>query len=88
MEDEEFELDEPQRPEAPFHIEIDLYDSGDYSRLLVVPCNESYVVVYSDEHLCTVVKTCEDPECWEQEDGHLDEELIEKIGIAISSYAP
>lgn len=87
MEDD-FEFEEEQVPESPFHIEVDLYESGDHSRLLVVPCNESYVVVHNDEHLCTLVHSCNQPECWEQEDGTLDEELIEKIGAAIQSYTP
>ena len=84
----DFEFEEEQVPESPFYIEVDLYETGDHSRLLVVPCNDSYVVVHNDEHLCTLVHTCNEVECWEQEDGTLDEEVVEKLGIAIKSYSP
>ena len=36
--------------------------------------------------LCTLQKTCDEPECWEQTDGLMDDELVERIGSAISSY--
>ena len=88
MEAEDFDFEEENIPEAPFHIEVDLYDTGDHSRLLVVPCNDSYVVVHQDEHLCTLVHTCKEVECWTQEDGTLDDELVEKIGLAIKGYLP
>lgn len=84
--DEEFDFEREHVPEAPFHVEVDLYETGDYSRLLIVPCNDSYVVVHGDEHLCTLIHTCKEVECWEQEDGMLEEEIVEKIGSAIKSY--
>lgn len=84
MEDE-FDFEEPHLPEEPFHIEVDIYDTGDYARLLVVPCDTKFIIVANDEHLCTVVKTCDEPECWVQEDGSLDDEVIEKIGLAIGN---
>jgi hypothetical protein len=83
---DDFELEATGAPEESFHIEIDLYDTGDYANLLVVPCNSTYIIVGNNEHLATVVKTCDEPECWEQEDGSLDEEVIEKLGAAISGY--
>ena len=87
--DEEFESEEQeQTPDTPFNIEVDLFETGDFSRLLVVPCGESFVVIHQDEHLCTLVHTCKDVECWEQEDGSLDDELVERIGLAISQYSP
>lgn len=86
---EDFEFgEEEQLPDSPFYIEVDLFDTGDHSRLIVVPCNESYVVIHNDEHLCTLVHTCKEVECWVQEDGGLDEELVERIGLAIQQYTP
>ena len=86
--DEDFEPEEQPGPDASFHIEVDLYETGDHSRLLVVPCNDAYMVVHNDEHLCTLVHTCKEVECWEQEDGYLEPEMVEKIGQAIKSYKP
>jgi len=86
MTDEDFEFEERLSPQEAFHIEIDLYDTGDYSNLLVIPCNENFVVVAGNEHLCTLVKTCDEPECWEQQDGNLEDESIEKIGSALTAY--
>ena len=83
---DEFEFEASEQPEEAFHIEIDLYETGDYSNLLVVPCNDTYILVSGDEHLCTLQKTCDEPECWEQTDGLLEDELVERIGSAISNY--
>jgi hypothetical protein len=83
---DEFEFEASEQPEEAFHIEIDLYETGDYSNLLVVPCNDTYILVSGDEHLCTLQKTCDEPECWEQTDGLMEDELVERIGSAISSY--
>ena len=85
MEDD-FEFEENTPPEEPFHIEVDMYETGDYGRMLVIPCNEKYIVVANDEHFCTLVKTCNEPECWEQEDGSLDDEMVEKLGAAIQNF--
>ncbi len=86
---EDFESEElAQAPDSPFYIEVDLFETGDMSRLLVVPCSGSFTVIHNDEHLCTLVHTCEEVECWEQEDGSLDEELVERIGLAIRQYTP
>lgn len=83
---DEFEFEASEQPEEAFHIEIDLYETGDYSNLLVVPCNDTYIVVTGDEHLCTLQKTCDEPECWEQTDGLIEDDLVERIGLAISGY--
>lgn len=83
---DEFEFEAESQPEEAFHIEVDLYDTGDHNNLLVVPCNDTYIVVSGDEHLCTLEKTCDEPECWAQTDGLVDEELVERFGLAISSY--
>ena len=85
-ETDEFEFEATQQPEEAFHIEVDLYETGDYSNLLVVPCNDTYIVVSGDEHLCTLQKTCDEPECWEETDGLIDDELVERLGLAISGY--
>ena len=87
--DEEFDAEEQgQTPDTPYYIEVDLFETGDLSRLLVVPCSESFTVIHNDEHLCTLVHTCKEVECWEQEDGSLDDELVERIGLAIAQYPP
>ena len=87
--DDQFDFEDEERvPEGPFYIEVDLFETGDQSRLMVVPCSESYVMIHNDEHLCTLVHTCKEVECWEQEDGSLDEELVERIGMAIEQYTP
>jgi hypothetical protein len=83
---DDFEFEATGAPEESFNIEIDLYDTGDYVNLLVVPCNSTYIIVANNEHLSTLAKTCDEPECWEQQDGSLDEEVVEKLGAAISGY--
>ncbi|WP_158827807.1 hypothetical protein [Mucilaginibacter lacusdianchii] len=74
--------------EESFHIEVDFYDTGDLSSMLVIPCNDAYIVVSNNEHLCTLVRTCKEIECWEQQEGTLDEELVEKVGAAIQGARP
>ncbi|WP_342647816.1 hypothetical protein [Mucilaginibacter sp. CSA2-8R] len=78
---------EPDK-EGAFHIEVDFYDTGELSSMLVIPCNEAYIVVSNNEHLCTLVHTCKEVECWEQQDGTLDDELVERIGTGIQSARP
>jgi hypothetical protein len=72
-----------ENSEEAFHIEVDFYDTGDLSSMLVIPCNDTYIVVANNEHLCTLVHTCKEVECWEQQDGTLDDELVERVGAAI-----
>ncbi|WP_345951420.1 hypothetical protein ABDD95_08295 [Mucilaginibacter sp. PAMB04274] len=90
MQQENFdELDfNEQNSEESFRIEVDFYDTGDLSNMLVIPCNDTYIVVANDEHLCTLVHTCKEIECWEQQDGALDDDLVERIGAAIQSVRP
>ena len=85
MQDENFDdLDFSQEnTEEAFHIEVDFYDTGDLTSLLVIPCNDTYIVVSNNEHLCTLTHTCKEVDCWEQQDGTLDDELVERVGAAI-----
>ncbi len=87
MEDEYLFEKDQQIPEDPFYIEADVFDTGDYSRLLVVPCGTKYILVLNDEHLCTLELTCDEPVCWEQEEGNLDDEIVERLGKAINGYS-
>ncbi|MCD8742184.1 hypothetical protein LT679_16350 [Mucilaginibacter roseus] len=86
IDEDALDYQESLTPQEAFHIEVDLYDSGDYVNILVIPCDDTFIVVAGDEHLCTMTKTCDEPECWEQQDGALDEEAAEKIGRGISDY--
>ncbi len=88
MEHEDFdELDfQTEQPQEAFHVEVDIFDTGDYGNLLIIPCNSSYIVVGNNEHLCTLTLNCEGAECWEQQEGGLNDELVEKIGGAIQGY--
>jgi hypothetical protein len=84
--DDELLTEDTSYPQEAFHIEAELSDTGDYSSLLVIPCNDAYVVVSGNEHLCTLARTCDAPECWEQCEGALDNEVVEKLGAEINSY--
>jgi hypothetical protein len=79
-------IDDSPLSDEPFHIEADIYDSGDYANLLVIPANGSYIVVGNNDHVATMVKTCDNPACWEQQEGSLDDEVVEKLGQEISNY--
>lgn len=68
--------EDKQSVDEPFHIEADIYDTGDYANLLVIPSSGTYIVVGNDEHLATLVKNCDDSECWDQVEGSLDEEVV------------
>lgn len=87
MEDDFDELSESITPEDPFHVEVDIYGNGDYSRLLVIPFDSKFIVVGNDEHLCTLTKSCDAVECWVQEEGSLDDELIERLGASIQNFS-
>ena len=82
---DDLDFEQPQ-PQEAFHIEVDLYDSGEFSNLLVVPCNDSYIITGNNEHVCTLVHNCNEPKCWDQQEGGLDEEIVNKIGLAIQGY--
>lgn len=78
--------EDEQLVNEPFHIEADIYNSGEYAHLLVIPSGGQYIVVGDNEHLTTLVKTCDEPECWDQVDGSIDDEVVELLGREIGSY--
>jgi hypothetical protein len=84
---DDLDINEPNS-EGAFHIEVDFYDTGELASMLVIPCNDTYIVVSNNEHLCTLVHTCKEIECWEQQDGTLDDELVERIGAGIQGARP
>lgn len=85
-EDLESEFQQHKAEEA-FHLEVDLDDTGEYTNVLVIPCDENFVVVVNNEHLCTMEITCDEPQCWELKDASfLEDEVVDKLGAAISSY--
>ncbi|MDN3546757.1 hypothetical protein [Mucilaginibacter aquaedulcis] len=84
--DEEFENVSGQGPEEAFHLEVDLTETGEYSDLLVIPCSDLFIMVHQNEHFCTVIKTCDDPVCWEQRDGYQEDEVIDRVTLALESY--
>lgn len=71
LDDLDFDAD---KSDESFRIEVDFYDTGDYSSMLVIPCNDTYIVVANDEHLCTLIHSCNEADCWEQQDGLLDDD--------------
>jgi hypothetical protein len=73
-------------PEEPFHIEANIYDTGDYATLLVIPSAETFIVVDNNEHLATLVNTCQGQASWEQLEGGLDDDLVELVGQQISAF--
>lgn len=77
-----------ENAEEAFHIEVDYHDTGDLTSMLVIPCNDTYIVVSNNEHLCTLIHTCKEVDCWEQQDGTLDDELVERVGAAIQGALP
>jgi uncharacterized membrane protein len=84
--DDETLTNKSNYPQEAFHIEADLSETGDYSNVLVIPCNDAYVIVSGNEHLCTLARTCDAPECWEQREGGLDDDAVEKLGLEMTSY--
>jgi hypothetical protein len=85
-EEEMFELYEPQMPHEAFHLEVDLYDTGQYYDLLLVPCNDVFIVVHNNEHFTTMVQNGQGTDAWEQRDGQVEDEIFEKLAIALSEY--
>jgi hypothetical protein len=79
-------MNQQNRPGGSFHISFDLYENGEKANLLVLPCNETFIVVKNNEHICTIVKTFDEPDYWEQHAGNLPEETIEKMGAAITKH--
>jgi len=86
IEEEDFELYEPQKPQEAFHLEIDLYDTGEYHNLLFIPCNEVFIVVSNNEHFTTMVEIGQGADAWEQRDGQVEDEIFEKLAIALGEY--
>ncbi|HEY4194646.1 MAG TPA: hypothetical protein VGM63_03865 [Mucilaginibacter sp.] len=86
IEEEDFELDEPQMPQEAFHLEMDLYDTGDYYNLLFIPCNDVFIVVSENEHFTTMVRNGDGTDAWEQRDGQIEDEVFEKLAIALGNY--
>lgn len=85
-EEEEFELDEPQMPQEAFHLEMDLYDTGEYYNLLFIPCNDVFIVVSENEHFTTMARNGEGTDAWEQRDGQIEDEIFEKLATALGNY--
>jgi hypothetical protein len=79
-------MNQQSRPGGSFYISFDLNEDGKDTNLLVLPCNETFIVVQNNEHLCTLVKTFDEPDYWEQHAGSLPEETIEKMGAAITQH--
>lgn len=86
IEEEDFELDEPQIPQEAFHLEMDLYDTGEYYNLLFIPCNDVFIVVTENEHFTTMVRNGDGTDAWEQRDGQIEDEIFEKLAIALGNY--
>ncbi len=84
---DDLDFNEPPN-EGAFHIEVDFYDTGELADMLVIPYSGAYIVVYNNEHLCTLIRTCDEIECWEQQDGTLDDDLVERIGAGIQGARP
>lgn len=85
-EEEDFDLYEPQMPQEAFHLEMDLYDTGEYYNLLFIPCNDVFIVVSNNEHFTTMAQNGEGTDAWEQRDGQVEDEIFEKLAIALTEY--
>lgn len=86
MTEEDFDLDEPQMPQEAFHLEMDLYDTGEYYNLLLIPCNDVFIVVSENEHFTTMSRSGEGTDAWEQRDGQIEDEIFEKLATALGNY--
>lgn len=84
--DDNLDIYEAQMPQEPFHLEMDLYDTGDYYNLLFIPCNDEFIVVSNNEHFTTMVQNGEGPDAWDQRDGQVEDEIFEKLAIALGEY--
>ena len=85
-EKDDFDFYEPQMPLEAFHLEMDLYDTGEYYNLLFIPCNDVFIVVSNNEHFTTISKSGEGTDAWEQQDGQVEDEIFEKLSFALSEY--
>lgn len=86
IEEDDLDLFEPQTPQEAFHLEIDLYDTGDYHNLLFIPCNDVFIVVSNNEHFTTMAQNGEGTDAWEQRDGQVEDEIFEKLAAAVGEY--
>ena len=84
--EDEFDQDEVQMPQEAFHLELDLYDTGDYYNLLFIPCNEVFIVVSENEHFTTMSRNGEGTDAWEQSDGQIEDEVFERLAVALGDY--
>jgi hypothetical protein len=85
-EENDFDIEQPQMPQEAFHLEMDLYDTGEYYNLLFIPCNDVFIVVSENEHLTTMVSNGPGVDAWEQRDGQIEDEVFEKLAIALGEY--
>ncbi len=85
-EEDGFDLNDAQTPQQAFHLELDLYDNGEYSDLLFIPCNDVFIVVSNNEHFTTMVRKGKGMDAWEQRDGQIEDEIFEKLVIALGRY--
>jgi len=86
MIEDDLDSEEIRMPQEPFHLEMDLYDTGDYYNLLVIPCNDQFIVVSNNEHFTTMVQNGIGVDAWEQLDGQLEDEVFEKLAAALDQY--
>lgn len=73
-------------PQEAFHLELDLYDTGDYYDVLFIPCNDLFIVVAENEHFTTMIQNGPGADAWEQRDGQLEDEVFEKLSEALGNY--
>ena len=73
-------------PQEAFHLELDLYDTGDYHNLLFIPCNYVFIVVWNNEHFTTMTRSSGEADAWEQLDGQIEDEVFEKLAVGLSNY--
>lgn len=86
IEDEYLDYYELEMPQEAFHVEIDLYNSGEYYNLLIIPCNDVFIVVVNNEHFTTMVQNGDNVDAWEQRDGQIEDEIFEKLAISLNEY--
>lgn len=86
LDDDDLDIYEPRMPQEAFHVEVDLYDTGEYYNLLVIPCNDVFIVVSNNEHFTTLVQNGDGRGAWDQQDGQIEDEVFEKLSIALSTY--
>lgn len=86
MINDDFDFEERQMPQEAFHLELDLYDTGDYHNLLFIPCNDVFIVVSNNEHFTTMTRSSGGADAWEQLDGQIEDEVFEKLAVGLSNY--